>query len=391
MKMRLPFQFSKEHFEEHKLAYIAGLTVLGLLTLYLLIHFQGGPSGGPDAPQTPDAADSGSGRVPSTLFRVHKTAFNDNLQINGAIKGGAEVELRFRAEGKLAAFHFKVGDKIAKDEVIAQLDAKDSDIKLKQAEIELDQHEKLYQAGAIIASKLEQARLAAELARSEYERTFLRAPQEGYLGERNAEVGESISPQMRVATLVNTQTVIAEMGIIEKDVEKINIGQTVSMTVDSYPGTTFDGKITNKGEVFGGKSRTLTAQAVFENPESQLKPGMYARCQVAVYSSSQTMVIPSGALDLSNPAAPKVFVLGEEKTAQARAVKTGYISHDFAEVLQGLKEKELIVAELGEAVKEGTIIETIGVQEYDPVSGKIVDTDSQKEPGLPGAQQEEPF
>jgi len=163
------------------------------------------------------------------------------------------------------------------------------------------------------------------------------------------------------------------MGIIEKDIEKISIGQDVTLTVETFPGRKFSGKIANIAPGVVGRSRTLPAQALFENKEELLKPGMFARCHVAVFSSSNTLVVPVTSINTQEGSSPHVFVVDADNRVQVRPVKTGHISHSYAQITEGLKDGDLIVAEAGESVKSGIEIEPITTHSYDPTSGKTVE------------------
>jgi membrane fusion protein (multidrug efflux system) len=301
--------------------------------------------------------------VPVNVFRVARGTFQDTLSAMGTVKGGSEIELRFQVAGMVKSFNFREGDKVEKGEIIARLDQNDALLKLKQAQIELEEYEKLYSIGAIIKSKLEQARLAARLASSEFEKTYLRAVRNGIIGDKNVEVGEFITPNVKVATLVSLETVVVELGIIEKEIDRIFLGQKVTVNVDTYPGIDFVGRVSNISPLIAGKSKTLSVKANLDNPGGLLLPGMFARIKISVFEKENALLIPSDSLDRSTGEF-RVFVVGDNNVAYAQPVEVAYLSSDYAQIAGGLEEDELVVMEKPESLADGKRVRIIEVKEY---------------------------
>jgi membrane fusion protein (multidrug efflux system) len=301
--------------------------------------------------------------VPVNVFRVARGTFQDTLSAMGTVKGGSEIELRFQVAGMVKSFNFREGDKVEKGEIIARLDQNDALLKLKQAQIELEEYEKLYSIGAIIRSKLEQARLAARLASSEFEKTYLRAVRNGIIGDKNVEVGEFITPNVKVATLVSLETVVVELGIIEKEIDRIFLGQKVTVNVDTYPGIDFTGIVSNISPLIAGKSKTLSVKANLDNPGGLLLPGMFARVKISIFEKENALLIPSDSLDRSTGEF-RVFVVGDNNIAYAQPVEVAYLSSDYAQIAGGLEEDELVVMEKPESLTDGKRVRIIEVKEY---------------------------
>jgi len=301
--------------------------------------------------------------VPVNVFRVAKGTFQDTLSAMGTIKGGSEIELRFQVQGMIESFNFREGDKVKKGEIIARLDQSDALLKLKQAQIELEEYEKLYSIGAIVKSKLEQARLAARLASSEFEKTYLRAHKDGIIGDKNVEVGEFITPNVKIATLVNLENVVVELGIIEKEIDRVFLGQKVTVNVDTYPGIDFTGRVGNISPLIAGKSKTLTVKANLDNPGGLLLPGMFARVKISIFEKENALIIPSDSLDKSTGEF-RAFVVGNDNVAYGQKVEVAYLSSDYAQIASGLNEGELVVVEKPESLAEGKRVRIIEVKEY---------------------------
>ena len=312
----------------------------------------------------------GEEEVPVNVFKVARGTFQDILSAMGTIKGGSEIELRFQVAGVIKSFDFREGDKVTKGEAIARLDQSDALLKLKQAQIELEEYEKLYSIGAIVKSKLEQARLAARLASSEFEKTYLRAAKDGIIGDKSVEVGEFITPNVKVATLVNLENVVVELGIIEKEIDRVFLGQKVTVNVDTYPGIDFTGRVSNISPLIAGKSKTLTVKANLDNPGGLLLPGMFARIKISIFEKEYALLIPSDSLDRSTGEF-RVFVVGDGNVAYAQPVEVAYLSSDYAQIAGGLEEGELVVVEKPETLADGKRVRIIEVKEYGAAEEEI--------------------
>ncbi len=308
------------------------------------------------------ANEAGAGSPSVRAFVCKKSTFVDNLVLTGTLQGGARVELRFNREGKISRIAKRVGETVKRGDTIAELDTGEANIRLQQAESELSQTVELYRAGAVAKPRLTQAQLAAQLAREEFSRSYIRAPREGSIGELNAEVGEYVNTQMTVASLVSVDTVFAEMGVIEKDLSKLTLGQTVKVEVESYPGTVFEGKITNISPIVEGTSRTRSVKAEIPNPKGVLLPGMFARTKIFVMEKPDTLVVPATAVRLVEKV-PTVYLIAASK-AKATPVKTGYESVDYIEILNGISEGDHVIAQITDQIRDGAHVEVVEETSY---------------------------
>lgn len=328
-------------------------------------------------------------------YRVARGDFIDMLPGMGTIKGDREVELRFSVNGIVDSINFFEGDLVRKGDIIATLDQKDALLKLeysksklktqevaeRTAKKKLEIHQQLFDKGIIIKPKLEEMELEhegaqtqvksaqkeVEFALSELDKTYLYSPMDSVLGTKDVEVGEFVNTNIKIATLYDTETVVAEMGVIEKDISRVALGQGAKVSVDTYQGVDFEGKIESVAPIIKGKSRTLTVKIRIknDNPKGTLLPGMFARTWVMVYEKKNTIKVPAACLyDLDEDGEfDSVYVVDDENIAKARAVKIGYISTDYVEIVDGLREAEQIVSETMAEIKEGVKVDVIEIQE----------------------------
>jgi len=355
------------------------------------------PKGGPGTPEE-------NLPIPVRTFKVSKIEFTDLLPTLGTVRGQREVEMKFEVSGTVKSVNFREGDLIKEDQELITLDDREAQLRLQYAESKrataeaqlklakkrLSVNEELYKIGAIIRPKLEESQIEVEqaetqvdtadkeanLARHELERTVFKASMDGVIGTRQIEPGEYVTPQSVVATLIDVNAVYVELGIIERDIERIRLGQKVKVSVDSLPNKTFEGKVDNLAPVIEGKSRTLTAKVKVENTQGQLLPGMFARAEIAVFEKPDALVVPTAALKDTDGDGKfeSVFVADGEKAA-LKPVTLGYLTTDYAEVTQGLQEGDQVISEARGNLKDGSALsflekEEAAFERTEPGAGK---------------------
>lgn len=391
-----------------RLLIIALGLILGAGLLWRVVGpmVSGGPSVVKLPPGQPPAIPLGAG--PEELpvqVRVHKVAlvpFSDTLPVTGTIRGQAEIPLKFEINGVVKAVHFREGELVQAGEAIAVLEDRDMRLRLEHAQSKLAAsqadvklvaqrltiHEQLFRIGAIIQAKLDEAKLEVEKAQAQAEttrrevalaqadlgKTSLNAPTNGVIGAIEVEPGEYVTPQSTVGLLADVSSVFVELGVIERDIEKIKLGQTAKITVDAFTGSEFEGTIEYLTPLIEGKSRTLTAKVRIPNENGALLPGMFARAEITVFQKEDTLVVPTTALhdQDGDGTFETVYVVTDEQTARVRPIRLGYMTTDYAEIAEGLQEDEQVIVEARGKLKDGAKVvllevEESGLQRQEPV------------------------
>lgn len=324
-------------------------------------------------------------------FKIGRFNFEDSLNALGTLKGAIEFKLSFEVPGVVSSINYREGERyeegallmsLRQDDILlrlkrAQAALKKAETDVKIAQDKLDEHNKLLQMGAIPESTVEKVRLEldsakyeAEAARLEMkaqeailEKSNLYAPSAGMIGELNVEEGEAVTPNTLLGSHIMTEYVYAEFGVVERDVNKIALGQKAKVFIDAYPDKTFEGVIENVSPVVAGTSRTATAKIRIENPERLLLPGMFARVRVLLYSKKNTLVLPTDALQ-GVEGEHFVFVVNTEKsTVEKRPVTIGYKRPDYCQVDAGISEGEVIAISSLEKLEDGAKIRLLETQE----------------------------
>ena len=180
---------------------------------------------------------------------------------------------------------------------------------------------------------------------------LVRAPFDGELGVRHVEVGQYLTAGTQIVTLTNLSTLYTNFTVPEKGSAALNVGQTVRVAVDAYPGRTFEGKINAIEPQIAADTRNIRVQATLDNPEHILKPGMFATITVVLPDKPPVITVPETAVDYTLYG-DSVFLITEKKeddgktslTAVRTFVRTGKRVEGRAEILSGLKTGDRVVA-----------------------------------------------
>lgn len=119
-----------------------------------------------------------------------------------------------------------------------------------------------------------------ERQRQPANRLVLRSPQAGYVIEKKIVVGSSVQPGMTLLEVADLASVWVEAAVFEKDVGFLQVGQRVEATVEAYPGRVFSGRVDLVYPVLEESTRTNRVRFVLENPQAELRPGMYATVRI---------------------------------------------------------------------------------------------------------------
>jgi multidrug efflux pump subunit AcrA (membrane-fusion protein) len=184
--------------------------------------------------------------------------------------------------------------------------------------------------------------------------TRIVSPITGYVSERNADVGEFISPNVpnsKLATIVRTNTLRMRLEIPEQAMASIERGQSVIVQVGTYPDRKFAGRIVRISPVVNTVSRLLIAEAEIDNRDGLLKPGQFATARITQSRTSAAVMVPTDAIR-TDGSINKIFVI-ENGVADERIVQLGLIEGDLIEIKQGVSAGEVVAISGLSAVGDG--------------------------------------
>src|SRR5437660_8727060 len=234
---------------------------------------------------------------------------------------------------------------------------------------------------------VEQSRAGLREARDQLAKTHLVAPMSGRVTRLAVEEGEVAVPGTfsretgLLLTVSDLSVIQTKVNVDETDVVRLHLGDSVEVTIDAFPDTTFRGRVTkvsNSAILTAAASAPGTnTQAVdyqveitLTNPPGDVRPDLSATARIVTDTRKQALSIPIIALTVreNKPVATEnrpvdtatarkkketegVFVV-DKGTATFRPVKVGIAGDEYFEVLDGLKQGETIVAGPYQAIRD---------------------------------------
>jgi multidrug efflux pump subunit AcrA (membrane-fusion protein) len=218
----------------------------------------------------------------------------------------------------------------------------------------IHQAQQNYAAVANSQAAVEAAQTNLSLSKRNLTYTVVTAPMAGYISDRPADVGEYISPQQKVATIVSLNPLRVRIDVPEQAIPQIHVGESVSVAVSGYPDRSFAGHVARISPSVTATSRTLTVEADVDNGSGELKPGQFATIRVLLPQIASAVMVPKRALRTIS-GATYVFVI-KNGFAQQRLVQAGQAEGDMVELTSGVAADELVATSSVDQLSDGVAV-----------------------------------
>lgn len=289
----------------------------------------------------------------------------DAINASGQVEAYQSIELRPEIEGRLTGILVREGAGVARGVPLFKVDDAELRAEVARAEAERDlarqalaRTRELLSQRASSQADLERAEATArstqaqlELLTVRLERTTVRAPFAGVVGQRFVSLGDYVTTSDRLAALQTVDPQRASFQIPERYAGELRSGQRVVFRVAALPGREFAGTVDFVDPVVQLPGRTITVKAHVPNPKRELQAGMFIEARLATAIRPDAVVIPEDAI-LPLQGASFVWVAKDGK-ATRRQVELGVRSPGFVEARSGVAGGEQVVVAGQERLSEG--------------------------------------
>lgn len=303
--------------------------------------------------------------TPVAVVAAASSSVPRSLSAIGSLSAQREVTVATEVAGTIASIEVKSGQEVKEGDVLVRLDDRfeRADLTALQAQIRLarltlDRAEQLRERNVTPQATLDQARaqveqLAANVQRAQVavDKKVIAAPFDGDLGILQIDPGQFLAVGTPLVTLTDLSRLHIDFTLPEQARASLKPGLSVEMRTDAYPGKLFRGQLTAIDPQVSAATRSITVQAVMDNPQRQLLPGMYADVAVVLPPEPDVVTVPETALT-QTLYGDSVFVVrtaadGRETTAAPTVVrvlvKAGRRFQGRIAILGGLQPGALVV------------------------------------------------
>jgi membrane fusion protein, multidrug efflux system len=312
----------------------------------------GGQGGGPPA-------------MPVEVAIARTDTVVDAILATGQIEAVQSIELRPDVEGRIAQILVREGASVSQGTPLFKVD--DAELRAQVAQAEADRdlaRQSLARTRDLLAQKassqseLERAEATArsnearlDLLKVRLQRTLVRAPFAGVVGQRTVSLGDYVTTDTRLLSLQTVSPQRATFQVPERYADQLKVGQQVTFRVAALRGKEFTGRVDFVDPVVQLPGRTITVKAMTANPRRELQPGMFIEARLATAVRPSAVVIPEDAI-IALQGATFVWVVVEGK-ATRRQVDLGVRTPGFVEARSGVEPKEQVVVGGQERLGEG--------------------------------------
>lgn len=172
----------------------------------------------------------------------------------------------------------------------------------------------------------------------------VRAKIAGVVSDLKVENGDLVSSQTKLCEIIQMKQVKVVVDIPEKEIGRVNLGQEVKLSFQSYPGEKFSGKVSHLNPAVDPNTLSLKAEIDIKNSNFRIKPGMFAKAEILL-NEKEVLLIPLVAMIIEDNVRYVYAYDPESSRVKQKVIRAGSTHEDMIEVEKGLKEGEEILVE----------------------------------------------
>jgi multidrug efflux pump subunit AcrA (membrane-fusion protein) len=231
----------------------------------------------------------------------------ETLRLNGEVRTqpGREASVGTRISGQVTALYAKLGEQVRSGQRLARV----------------------------------QSRLVGNPPPS----VEIAAPMAGTIDALDVSVGQAVEPSTSLFRISDRSQINVVARVYEEDLGKVKPGQSAVVRTLAYPDKSFAGTVSLIGPALDPLSRTVEVWIALANPESLLKPNLFARVGIVLRQGDAILAIPTSAIIEANG---EKFVFVRKNGEFARTeIETGSSDDQFTEVSEGLVPGDEVVTQ----------------------------------------------
>lgn len=334
----------------------------------------------------------------TTASLTYPSAANAVLTASGYVVAQQKAAIASKATGRLVYLGVEEGDKVKNGQIIARIEDTDvaaallqsrANLELANADFDdalqwVERARTMYNSGTVSKSELDAAearfkRVEASIKYAEasvrsaevsLENTRIRAPFDGTVLTKNANVGEVVAPfaagassRAAVVTIADMSSLEVEADVSESNITRVKAGAPCEISLDAYPEVRYQGFVHKIVPTADRSKATVQTKVRFRNLDERVLPEMSAKVNFLSKepedkSANQTPVITIPLASILTLDGKKIVYKVTDGVANRTAIETGSILGSVVEVRTGLKQGDRIILKPSDAMGDGQKVQT---------------------------------
>lgn len=289
------------------------------------------------------------------------------------------IQLSNQLAGTVTGIYFQSGQEVKQGQLLLKLDDSAERAQLmgfqaqqKLAELTFQRTQQLLAKHLVSQADLDTAQSNLKAAQANVANTQsaiakknITAPFAGRTGIRNVNLGQYLAVGTNIVSLQSLDTLYVSFALPEQDLAVLAPRQRVAVSVDAYPGKTFDGEINAIDSSVDPDSHNVMVQATIRNTGHLLRAGMFANVAVSAGKPMQVVSVPKTAVDYSLYGSSVFIVKPEGKDTDGTPVlkvnqvfvTTGQQRGDQVAILKGVAPGDMVVTAGQQKLQNGMQVE----------------------------------
>ena len=245
------------------------------------------------------------------------------LEVNGDIVSGQEADVFPDVSGKLIRVYATLGSEVRKGDVIAEVDASKPGTR--------------------------------------YMNSPVYAPMSGTVSKIPLSVGSTVSQGTSIATVSVISSLEISARIPEREIAGLRTGLKADVSLQAYPGEIFTATVSRVSPVLDAASRTKLITLIFDQNDSRINAGMFARVRLNTRTYSDVLTIPVEAI-VNKHGEIAIYVLRDaagNPRAEKRAVETGVTLNGWTEIRGGIDEGDAVLVQGQQLLNGGETVQVV--------------------------------
>lgn len=306
-----------------------------------------------------------------TVLRIAPETWQDSIEAIGTVKARESVVISAKQAERVATVRFESGQRVAKGQVLIELDAGTVKAELAEAratladlDTQVTRLQSLQGRQLIAQSQLDTAVASRNAARARVQAAserlndrIIRAPFSGVLGLRQVSQGQYVNAGFAMVNLDDLDHMWVDFPVPESLLSKLKTGMSLNLEADAYPGRSFSASVASIDSRVDVATRAIMVRAGIENADGLVRPGMLLRVSLQ-QDAVDALVVPELALQqVGNRTF--VFLAAADGTAISRDVRIGSRRAGKATVVEGLKAGDKVVVDGTSKLRDGQKISPV--------------------------------